>query len=292
MVVFSAVTLLADQHFSRGAPADVLASCILSLVQTMLDSAAVAIVVLIATVLLLKYLLSPGKKHKTPAPPAASPQPSTASPPAPAEAPASDQPAKVRLWPFVHRCNLGVQWMMTCRPRAHGCRRPGPMPRAPSAQNRPTPTPPIRSTRVPSRVRVSLGCACEVIVAGHTDEIHDLALVPNYKYYCSISSDRSVRLWRADEVLEKTPTYVRLNIEYDSASSIAWTPDSRCVMCGHVAMLMCQSIHCRACGQRPDPCVQVRQARGSRGPHLPRGVSVLLQCVRVSAPSAAVSTEC
>ena len=63
--------------------------------------------------------------------------------------------------------------------------------------------------------------------AGHTDDVLGVALVPNNKHVATISADRSIRLWRTDELRGASHSFVRINVEYDHASNIAFTVDSK-----------------------------------------------------------------
>ena len=62
---------------------------------------------------------------------------------------------------------------------------------------------------------------------GHTAAITDLQVTPNSKYLASSSEDRSVRLWKLADILDEHPANVRVPIEYDYASHISFTTDSR-----------------------------------------------------------------
>ena len=62
---------------------------------------------------------------------------------------------------------------------------------------------------------------------GHTAAISDLQITPNSKYLASSSEDRSVRLWKLAEILDEHPTTIRVPVEYDYASHVSFTTDSR-----------------------------------------------------------------
>ena len=54
--------------------------------------------------------------------------------------------------------------------------------------------------------------------------------VPNNKFFASISSDRSIRLWRTADLLEKNHTFIRINVDFDYPKAIVFTLDSKALI--------------------------------------------------------------
>jgi WD40 repeat protein len=77
--------------------------------------------------------------------------------------------------------------------------------------------------------------------------VHEVVVVPSNKHVATISSDRSVRLWKSSELLDKNHTFIRINIDYDYPSSIAFTVDSKSdCRCAKSCLLkeIFQSVYC------------------------------------------------
>ncbi|XP_066918749.1 transducin beta-like protein 2 [Clytia hemisphaerica] len=62
---------------------------------------------------------------------------------------------------------------------------------------------------------------------GHTGPITSLDFSDNGKLLASSSEDRTVRLWNVKDFREKDHKYGRGNVEFDLASDVAFSPDSR-----------------------------------------------------------------
>ncbi|XP_015914722.1 transducin beta-like protein 2 [Parasteatoda tepidariorum] len=62
---------------------------------------------------------------------------------------------------------------------------------------------------------------------GHSGEISDLDFSSNGKYLGSCATDRAVMLWTVKTFTEKNHRSVRANIEFDYATRIKWSPDSK-----------------------------------------------------------------
>ncbi|GFS56585.1 transducin beta-like protein 2 [Nephila pilipes] len=62
---------------------------------------------------------------------------------------------------------------------------------------------------------------------GHSGEVLDLDFNSNGKQLGSCASDRSIMLWNVKAFVEKNPRSVRNNIEFDNATQIKWSPDSK-----------------------------------------------------------------
>ncbi|KFM56868.1 Transducin beta-like protein 2, partial [Stegodyphus mimosarum] len=62
---------------------------------------------------------------------------------------------------------------------------------------------------------------------GHSGQILDLDFSSNGKQLGSCADDRSVMLWSVKTFAEKNHRSVRANVEYDHATRIKWSPDSK-----------------------------------------------------------------
>uniref|UniRef100_T2M2R1 Transducin beta-like protein 2 n=1 Tax=Hydra vulgaris TaxID=6087 RepID=T2M2R1_HYDVU len=62
---------------------------------------------------------------------------------------------------------------------------------------------------------------------GHTSSVLGLDFSSNGKYLLSCSEDRTVRLWSVKDFFAKDHKYTRVNVEFDHASSVSMSPDSR-----------------------------------------------------------------
>ncbi|XP_001636604.2 transducin beta-like protein 2 isoform X4 [Nematostella vectensis] len=62
---------------------------------------------------------------------------------------------------------------------------------------------------------------------GHTSEVLDLDFSLNGKLLASTSQDRTVRLWSVKDFKEKEHKYVRANVDFDHATKVNFSPDSR-----------------------------------------------------------------
>ncbi len=64
---------------------------------------------------------------------------------------------------------------------------------------------------------------------GHGDEVLDLVFSPSGKHLVSCSSDRTIRTWGIAGMDGPNAPCTRTNIDYDHASTLAFTADSRYV---------------------------------------------------------------
>lgn len=62
---------------------------------------------------------------------------------------------------------------------------------------------------------------------GHSGEISDLDFSSNGKQLASCAEDRAVMLWSVKTFSEKNHRSVRANVEFDYATHIKWSPDSK-----------------------------------------------------------------
>jgi len=67
---------------------------------------------------------------------------------------------------------------------------------------------------------------------GHTLNVNDITFSSNGKLLASCSDDRTARLWNVNDFSERDHKYVRANIEYDHATCIAFSPDSKAILAG------------------------------------------------------------
>ncbi|KAK3739311.1 hypothetical protein QZH41_017882 [Actinostola sp. cb2023] len=65
------------------------------------------------------------------------------------------------------------------------------------------------------------------VLKGHTDRVLDLDFSLNGKYLASVSQDRTVRLWSVKDFKEKEHKYIRANVDFDHATKVNFSPDSR-----------------------------------------------------------------
>uniref|UniRef100_A0A2C9KI42 Uncharacterized protein n=1 Tax=Biomphalaria glabrata TaxID=6526 RepID=A0A2C9KI42_BIOGL len=62
---------------------------------------------------------------------------------------------------------------------------------------------------------------------GHSSSIVSLDFSPNGKYLLTASEDRALLLWSVKEFQQKDHKYIRGNVDLDSATHVAFSPDSR-----------------------------------------------------------------
>uniref|UniRef100_A0A0A9Y2A4 Transducin beta-like protein 2 n=1 Tax=Lygus hesperus TaxID=30085 RepID=A0A0A9Y2A4_LYGHE len=62
---------------------------------------------------------------------------------------------------------------------------------------------------------------------GHTGAILDMDFSANGKFLATCADDRAVYVWSTRDWKEKEHKYIRYNVEYDHASLISWSPDSK-----------------------------------------------------------------
>ncbi|CAL1531957.1 unnamed protein product [Lymnaea stagnalis] len=62
---------------------------------------------------------------------------------------------------------------------------------------------------------------------GHSSRIVSLDFSPNGKYLLTASEDRALMLWSVKEFQQKDHKYLRGNVDLDSATQVAFSPDSR-----------------------------------------------------------------
>ncbi|KAH9525717.1 Transducin beta-like protein 2 [Bulinus truncatus] len=62
---------------------------------------------------------------------------------------------------------------------------------------------------------------------GHSSRIVSLDFSPNGKYLLTASEDRALMLWSVKEFQQKDHKYIRGNVDLDSATNVAFSPDSR-----------------------------------------------------------------
>lgn len=62
---------------------------------------------------------------------------------------------------------------------------------------------------------------------GHSAHVLDLAFSENSKYLATCAEDRTVLLWTVKDFPSKEHKIIRTNVEYDHASLIEWSPDSK-----------------------------------------------------------------
>ncbi|XP_020894686.1 transducin beta-like protein 2 isoform X2 [Exaiptasia diaphana] len=65
------------------------------------------------------------------------------------------------------------------------------------------------------------------LLKGHTDHVFDLDFSQNGKYLASAAQDRTVRLWSVKDFKEKEHKYIRANVDFDHATKVNFSPDSR-----------------------------------------------------------------
>lgn len=62
---------------------------------------------------------------------------------------------------------------------------------------------------------------------GHTGTILDMDFSSNGKYLTSCGDDRAVFIWDTKDLTQKDRKSLRVNIEFDYATSVKWSPDSK-----------------------------------------------------------------
>ncbi|XP_037068424.1 transducin beta-like protein 2 [Pollicipes pollicipes] len=65
---------------------------------------------------------------------------------------------------------------------------------------------------------------------GHNENVLDMSFSPNGKYLASCSSDRSVLLWQTRHFAEREHKSTRVNVEYDHATGVSWSPDNHALL--------------------------------------------------------------
>ncbi|KAF0313790.1 Transducin beta-like protein 2 [Amphibalanus amphitrite] len=66
---------------------------------------------------------------------------------------------------------------------------------------------------------------------GHNDNVLDMSFSPNGKYLASCSMDRSVLLWQTRHFSEREHKSTRVNVEFDHATGVSWSPDNHALLC-------------------------------------------------------------
>ncbi|GFR03979.1 transducin beta-like protein 2, partial [Trichonephila clavata] len=84
---------------------------------------------------------------------------------------------------------------------------------------------------------------------GHSGDIFDLDFNSNGKQLGSCAEDRVVLLWNVKEIATKTPRSVRANIEFDHATQIKWSPDSKAFI---VSLEVGNTVQVYKVGKKPD----------------------------------------
>ncbi|XP_059140998.1 transducin beta-like protein 2 [Physella acuta] len=85
---------------------------------------------------------------------------------------------------------------------------------------------PVKTAKKPAFVPFShLWLSCTL--KGHSSRIVSIDFSPNGKYMLSASEDRALMLWSVKEFQQKDHKYIRGNVDLDSATHIAFSPDSR-----------------------------------------------------------------
>lgn len=62
---------------------------------------------------------------------------------------------------------------------------------------------------------------------GHTGAILDMDFSTNGKYIATCSDDRAIFIWSTKDWKERDHKFIRYNVDYDHASLIKWSPDSK-----------------------------------------------------------------
>uniref|UniRef100_A0A1Y1MZI9 Uncharacterized protein n=2 Tax=Photinus pyralis TaxID=7054 RepID=A0A1Y1MZI9_PHOPY len=62
---------------------------------------------------------------------------------------------------------------------------------------------------------------------GHTSEVLDMDFSSNGKYLASCADDRTVLLWDVKDLHQKDHKSLRINVEFDYATFVKWSPDSK-----------------------------------------------------------------
>ncbi|GFY57154.1 transducin beta-like protein 2 [Trichonephila inaurata madagascariensis] len=84
---------------------------------------------------------------------------------------------------------------------------------------------------------------------GHTADIFDIDFNSSGKQLGSCAEDRVVLLWNVKEIATKTPRSVRANIEFDHATQIKWSPDSKAFI---VSVEVGNTIQVYKVGKKPE----------------------------------------
>uniref|UniRef100_A0A1B6D5Z2 Transducin beta-like protein 2 n=1 Tax=Clastoptera arizonana TaxID=38151 RepID=A0A1B6D5Z2_9HEMI len=62
---------------------------------------------------------------------------------------------------------------------------------------------------------------------GHTAQVNDMDFSSNGKYLATCAEDRVVFIWSTKDFINKDHKYMRFNIDFDHASHVCWSPDSK-----------------------------------------------------------------
>jgi len=81
---------------------------------------------------------------------------------------------------------------------------------------------PVKESVTPSSHRLLLAN-----LKGHTGTVYDLDFSSNGKFLASCAEDRTARLWNVKDFSLRDHKYVRANVEFDHATSVAFSPDSK-----------------------------------------------------------------
>uniref|UniRef100_A0A1B6MB85 Uncharacterized protein n=1 Tax=Graphocephala atropunctata TaxID=36148 RepID=A0A1B6MB85_9HEMI len=70
---------------------------------------------------------------------------------------------------------------------------------------------------------------------GHTGQVTDIDFSPNGKFLVTCAEDRAVFIWSTKDFASKEHKNVRYNIEFDHASYVCWSPDSKAFVINRAA---------------------------------------------------------